>query len=137
MVDTGPEDNANSLVQREQDKEGVFELKGAQNLAKWRNELDGKVRGLETLVDGFKGKVDDLVQQFGGLKEGIEELVLQCDAVEQDYFMALDAVDEEKETVAKYKGFLKNTEVENDLLRQNVPEDKIQFVQAFSQARPW
>lgn len=98
-------------------------------------KLESDIRSLENLVDGFKVKVDDIVEQFEGLREVLGRYSLSFDALETDHIRALAALQEEKETVVAYRGNLANAEIELSILRDKLPADEA-AIGGFSQARP-
>ncbi|TEB18198.1 hypothetical protein FA13DRAFT_1803995 [Coprinellus micaceus] len=141
LVDIGPSlhnsnDTVGALEAMDEFEDGASEEKEDCTLLGRHHELSSKIQELEMLAEDFRGKVGELTQQFEGLQEDIEELVLKCEGNQQNYWMALDALKEEKATVDRYAGFLANAEIENTLLRQCVPKEDQDAASAFSQARP-
>lgn len=64
--------------------------------------IDSHIRGLEALAQEFKDRVVSIAQEFEDLKESLSQCIHEVDALENDYFMALECIDEEQETSAEY-----------------------------------
>lgn len=124
------------LIQAIQDGSDAEVGGAAVEKIKVRNQiLENSLRKLESLVRDFKGKVDEIVEEFEELRQDVDELAHQHEALAIDYNMALASVTEEKESVTHYEGLLANANIEIELLTRLVPEDELPL--AFSQARPW
>lgn len=93
------------------------------------------IRRVEGLVEGFKGKVDDLSKEFEAMRVEIDDHLLKFHGLEQDHAMALECISEERATVGRYVGWLANAERQIDLLHTVVPDEHRDVDGAFSQAR--
>ena len=97
--------------------------------------FDKHIRELALLAAGFSERVEEIAQEFQGLKEIINQHAEAFESLEIDHLSALEALEEEKDTVADYVGKLRNAEVEIRILYQHIPEEAEEFLIAFSQAK--
>lgn len=115
---------------------GVRDGVGARSARDKAVALGSHIGELEHMAASFKLKVEDIAREFEMLRDELDECVLKIDALETDHSTVLDAYEEEKVTASTYYGWLRNAEVEVEVLRRAVPPDSAE-AGFCSQAKPY
>ncbi|KAJ3522681.1 hypothetical protein NMY22_g11783 [Coprinellus aureogranulatus] len=100
------------------------------------DSLEGGIRQLEALVHVFKGGVRSLAKEFNELKEEIDQVLMDFEALEDDHMAALASLEEEKGAVNDWIVKLKSCEAELIEVYRVLPEDAKLKLPDFSQATP-